>query len=389
MSDCCTSNTGFPSASSMAQMATNNVVTWGEIGMIQQAILAAASQCQVGGAQMCTTVGGNTPMTFITGINTVNVTNPGAGYYADSPSLVFVPPNNSSASGATGILTTNGGNITSVTVTNGGTGYQPVHSALGLSTLTGTGAILQPLVNANGQIISVNIANNGVGYTISDSIIATRAIMPDPAYIDAAIRISAVSTNGEILSVIITNPGTGYQDSVTTINIVSTLSPATVYPWGTGFQSTVQTNSAGVITGVSVSSSGWGYSTVNPYLTITDPGTGAITQVNLTGNTVGSISVLTAGSNYTQSATGTVFNPSTAPLPNPPTTPATVEINVNNNTYGTNPMLYWQTWAGTTTNKQITTQLNTVLSYFKQLGYTITIQSNPATGNTIQWKICW
>ena len=178
-------------------------------------------------------------------------------------------------------------------------------------------------------------------------------------------------------------------NSVTTINIVSTLSPATVYPWGTGFQSTVQTNSAGVITGVSVSSSGWGYSTVNPYLTITDPGTGAITQVNLTGNTVGSISVLTAGSNYTQSATGTVFNPSTAPLPNPPTTPATVEINVNNNTYGTNPMLYWQTWAGTTTNKQITTQLNTVLSYFKQLGYTITIQSNPATGNTIQWKICW
>lgn len=385
MSDCCTPVPGFPTSSAMGQLATNNAVVWEEICMLQQAILAASSHCQPGGGQMCTTVSGTTPMTFVSGLLSVNVTAPGAGYMQDSPAMRFIPPNGSVGAGATGTLTTNGGNILGVTVVTGGVGYQPVPTTLTVSTIAGNNAILQPLVNAAGQVAAVNIVNPGTGYTINDSVIATRAVAPNVAYVDATFAVTSVSVTGEILAVIVTNPGSGYQDSVTTIEIISSLN-ASLYPLGTAFQASVLTDINGVITGVIVVNTGYGYSTMDPYLVISDPGTGATTQVNLVTNTVGSVTVLTSGTNYTQLATGTVINPSTAPAV---TTPAQVVLIVGNNTFGTNPQLYWQVWAGVTTNKSISMQLNTVLSYFGNLGYTISLQSNPSAANTLQWKVCW
>lgn len=385
MSDCCTPEPGFPNSALMGQLATNNAVVWEEICALQQAILAASSQCQASGAQMCTTVSGTTPMTFISGLLSVNVTNPGLGYVQDTPAMRFIAPNGSSGAGATGTLLTNGGNILGVNVVLGGSNYQPMPATLAISTVAGNSAILQPLVNAAGQIAAVNIVNPGSGYTINDSVIATRAVAPDMAYVDATFLITSVSITGEILSVIVMNPGSGYQDSVTTVEIVSSLN-ASPYPLGTAFQANVLTDVNGVITGVIVTNTGAGYSAMNPYLVISDPGTGATTQVNLVTNTVGSVTVLTPGTNYTQMATGTILNPSTAPAV---ITPSTVALIISNNTYGTNPQLYWQTWAGVTTNKPLSMQLNMVLVYFKNLGYTISLQTNPSAANTLQWKICW
>jgi len=389
MSDCCSPGTGFPNSSLMEQLALNNTVVWEEICKLQQAILAAASQCQVGGGQMCTTVAGDTPMTFVSGVESITVTNGGSGYFNDTPSLYFQPPVGATPSvTATGTLITNGGSILGITITNPGAGYQPIPATMAVSSVGGSGAILQPLVNASGNIVGVNIVNGGTGYTVNDTVTATRAVLPNPAYVNAQFKITTIGISGEILEVAILNPGSGYQDSVTEAKIVSTLNPSVPYPLGTGFMGTVLT-SAGTITSVVISNTGAGYATYRPYLVITDPGTGAQTTVNLTGTAVSSITVNSPGTGYTTDATGTVFNPSTAALPNPPASPAVVTINVSENTYGTNPALYYQVWAGTTTNKQIQMQLNQVLSYFKGLGYTIVIQSNPATGSTIQWKICW
>jgi hypothetical protein len=476
MSDCCTPGTGFPTAPQMEQLATNQPVIWEEICKLQQAILAASSQCQIGGGQMCTTVGGTTPMTFVSGVTAVNVTSGGpsaaptyesqtasagqtvvnttvatqpitngisyllvfvngvmqmegsslaytvtgpnqitftyalsvgnsiaiysyaagvsvgggSGYYVDTPSVYFVPPVGVTPSVvATGTVTTNGGNILAINITNGGAGYQPVPATMSVSSLAGVGAVLQPLVNGAGGIVGINIANGGSGYTVNDTVTATRAVLPNLAYVNAVFKITSVSITGEIIEIAILNPGSGYQDSVANPVIVSTLNPLVPYPLGTGFLGTAFTDISGTITGVVVNNTGAGYATYSPYLVITDPGTGATTQVTLSGTSVASIAVLTPGSGYTQNATGVVFNPSTAALPNPPADPAVVDIVVAENTFGTNPNLYYQVWAGTLTNKPIQLQLNAVLSYFKGLGYTIQIQTNPATGSTIQWKICW
>lgn len=475
MSDCCTPGTGFPTGPQMGQMALNNPTVWEEICKLQQAILAAASQCQVGGGQFCTTVAGNTPMTFVDGIIAVNIdttttttpqyeaivatagqtvvnttvtttpmsgttiyllvfvngiqqmegasfnftvtganqitftfplnlndniaiysyvggvtTGGGSGYYEDTPSVFFEPPVGVVPSiVATGTVTTNGGNILSINITNGGLDYEPVPATMSVSSVLGLGAVLQPLVNAAGGVVSVNIVSGGANYTVLDTVTATRAVLPNIAYIDAVFQITSVSITGAITGVAVLVAGSGYQDSVTVPKIVSTLNPLVDYPLGTGFFGTVFTDVFGTITAVTVDNPGAGYATYPPYLVVTDPGTGATFLVHLSGTSVSSIDVLTPGSGYTQGATGVVFNPSTAPLPNPPADPAVVEIVVANNTYGTDPNLYYQVWAGTLTNKQIQLQLNAVLSYFKGLGYSIIIQTNPETGSTIQWKICW
>lgn len=390
MTDCCTPGPGFPNASLMQQMALNQPVVWQEICKIQQAILDASSNCQNGGAKMSVTVSGDTPMTFISGIESVTVNSGGNGYFIDSPSVRFVPPVGVIPSIiATGSVTTNGGNITGITITNGGLGYQPVPASMSVSSLTGFGAILKPLVNGAGEIVGVDIVNGGSGYTISDSVIATRAVLPNIAYENAIFSITSVSVSGQILSINIINPGSGYQDSVTELIIASTLNPQMYYPLGTGFAGTVLTNISGTITQVVINNTGAGYSLYAPYLVITDPGSGAKTNVVLTGQSVTSVGVLNRGTNYTTSATGTIFNPPTAQLPNPPVSSATVTINVSENTYGTNPNLYWQVWSGTVTDKQIQMQLNQVLSYFKGLGYSIQIQTNPSTGSTISWYLAW
>lgn len=388
MSDCCTPGSGFPNAATMQQLATNYPVVWEEICMIQQAILAASSQCQAGGGQMCATVGGNTPMTFISGVNSVTVVNGGSGYVTDVPGIEFIPPIGAGSYnvGASGTVTTNGSSILGITITNGGSGYEPISSTLSMSSNTGAGAVLVPLVDSQGQIVNINIVNPGLGYVLSDTITATRAVLPNIAYVDAQIVITTVNDAGEIVGVGIIRPGSGYQDSVTTARIVSTIDPSMPYPLGGGFIGTVLVDNAGAITGVSIDNIGAGYANFPPRLVITDTGTGAETAVSLSGSSISSISVTESGTQYTSSATGAVLNPPTADVPS---VSATVTINTSANTFGTDSHLYWQVWSGTVTNKPIQMQLNSVVSYFKGLGYTVVIQSNPDTGSTIQWYICW
>lgn len=390
MTDCCTPGTGFPSAASMAQLSTNLQLIWQEIYLIQQGILAASSQCQPGGGQFCTVIGGSTPMTFVSGVQTVTVVDGGVGYFRDTPSVRFVPPVGVvPVVDAVATVVTNGSSILSINMVDGGQGYQPVPATLSISSVAGINGELLPLVNASGEIAGINIVNGGSGYTTSDSIVATRAVVPNPAYVDATFAITSVSLTGEILSIAILNSGSGYQNSVTEALIVSSLDPLVPYPLGAGFFSTTTTDSLGVVSGVIISNTGLGYAAYSPYLVITDVGTGAETTVSVTGTAVSSIAVTSSGSNYTTSATGTILNPLTAALPNPPASPAVVTINVNTNTFGTDPHLYWEVWSGTATNTSIQQQLNNVLSYFTQLGYTIKIQSNPLTGSTIEWKVCW
>lgn len=314
----------------------------------------------------------------------------GAGYVTDMPTVYFNPPVGVTPSVlATGTVTTNGGNILAVNVTNGGAGYQPVSATMSVSSVAGVGALLTPLVNGAGSIVGINIANAGTGYTVLDTVTATRAVLPNAIYTDATFKITAVGITGEILSVAILYPGTGYQASVTEAVIVSSLNQSLPYPTGSGFYGTVLTDVAGTISQVVVDTTGAGYAEYPPYMVITDIGTGAETTVVLNGATVSEVIVDSPGTGYTTNAIGTIFNPPTAPLPNPPVVPASVTINVSVNRFGTTPALYYQVFAGTATNTPIQLQMNAVISYFKKLGYTIIVQTNPVTGSTIQWKICW
>lgn len=390
MSDCCSPGNGFPNAQLMQQLALNHPVIWEEICKIQQEILSASSQCQPGSGKMCAIIGGNTPMTFSSGVSNITVLNGGLGYLTDTPSVKFVPPVGVMPTViAEGTVQTNGGIITGITITEEGEGYIPVPATLAVSSVNGAGAVLEPMVNSAGSIVGVNIVSGGADYSVNDDVIATRAVASNPAYTAAVLRVSSVGVTGGILSIEIISGGSGFQNSVVTAEIVSSLNPLVSYPTGAGFASTTFTDINGSVSQVFVNNGGAGYSDFKPYLVISDPGTGAITNVTLTGTAVSTVTVTSPGTNYTPSATGIILNPPSAPLPNPPSSPAIVSIGISENTFGTNPELYWQVWTGAATDKQIDLQMSKVISHFTSLGYTIKRQTNPDTGSTIQWLVCW
>ena len=71
----------------------------------------------------------------------------------------------------------------------------------------GAGAVLEPVVDINGRIVSVNIIDPGIDYTVSDTVIAARAVPGTISDVDAIFAI-LTDFDGRILSVSVLNPTT-------------------------------------------------------------------------------------------------------------------------------------------------------------------------------------
>jgi hypothetical protein len=50
---------------------------------------------------------------------------------------------------------------------------------------------------------------------------------------------------------------------------------------------------------------------------------------------------------------------------------------------------YYDTWTGSREDRQKVLQMNKVVQYFTDLGYTVDRQMNPVTQTTFQWVIAW
>ncbi|CAB4241545.1 hypothetical protein UFOVP71_83 [uncultured Caudovirales phage] len=50
---------------------------------------------------------------------------------------------------------------------------------------------------------------------------------------------------------------------------------------------------------------------------------------------------------------------------------------------------YFDTWTGSRNDRQKTLQMNKVVQYFSDLGYTIDRQTNPITQATFEWVVAW
>lgn len=50
---------------------------------------------------------------------------------------------------------------------------------------------------------------------------------------------------------------------------------------------------------------------------------------------------------------------------------------------------YYRVWAGTEENRAKNNQMNAVITYFTNLGYSIDRVTNPTTGETFRWVISW
>jgi hypothetical protein len=63
--------------------------------------------------------------------------------------------------------------------------------------------------------------------------------------------------------------------------------------------------------------------------------------------------------------------------------------NVTGNTTMTSSNVYYNVYNGITTDTAILDQINCTKTYFVDLGYSVSILTNPTTNNTITWNLGW
>ena len=251
-------------------------------------------------------------------ITEIAVTNSGSGY-TSAPSVVLSGGHGAGAVATATIL----GVVASISVTNGGHGYlaAPVVTINGdgigatatavvtgpitaVARTAGGGGYTTPAVaitgsggtgasaTAQGQVDAIVVAAGGTGY------VAPTAVFSGGGGAGAAANV-VTDVSGVVTGLTITNPGSGY-----------TSAPSVAINDASGTGASAQATLT--ITGLTLSAGGSGY-TSNPTLTITDStgtGTGATGTATLTADVVSSITVVNHGTSY-GSATVSIGGPGT------------------------------------------------------------------------------
>jgi hypothetical protein len=227
------------------------------------------------------------------------------------------------------------------------------------------------VIVTDGGVTSVYVLFGGSGYAVNDVITIVH-----PSGTSASVIVATVNGSGSILSTQVLAGGSGYEPVEATAVIT--------HPSGAGFTGTVLTNS-GVVTGVSISSGGFGYQDLEPTLDIsTTSGSGAEFSFTISAGVITAINVVDGGSGYSQSDTVTVI-----PASGDDGSDALATLTVTTVANAVNTLLYYNVWSGTTDDRLVSAQLDFIINYFKCLGYTFEVETNPTTGNTIQWHIYW
>lgn len=324
-----------------------------------------------------------TPIVTSTGvIDRVVINSPGTGYLLNQP-IIFTHP---SGTGAVATITALDGSqgIDAITVSNGGSGYETQVAEIAITHPTGVDfeGVVQVLateaiftITANGgNITNVTLIDGGVGYVNGTGFTFTITDVTLAGNSDGVIQYDVV--NGSITNPTILSAGTGYANATVAVNSYDVPNPT------------------GTVAGISIQNGGSLYAPIYPYVVISDQtGTGA--QVNVTGvsdaGLIETVLLVSGGGGYSDGATAGTTN-ATVTIYNSDdiqNNTATITLGKDATSFGVNSSDYYSVLAGQATDAVIADQIQYVLDYFTALGYNIRAQVNPATGNTMQWQIIW
>jgi hypothetical protein len=199
-------------------------------------------------------------------VTSVDVTNPGSGYLATDGvvQLAFTGGGSDTSARATAAVATSGG-VGDVVITNSGTGYTT--SAV-VTFSGGGGANAQAVVTGlvNGAITQISVTNPGTGYTSAPTIAVS---------VGSGFTASVDVRYGQVSSITVSAGGTGYNDNPqVVISAPDSISLPTLQA------TAVAVTSAGVVTGITVTQAGLGY-TKAPTVTIIGGNKAAAGTVNL------------------------------------------------------------------------------------------------------------
>ena len=266
-------------------------------------------------------------------------------------------------------------------ITDGGTGYDPLNppsltiAAPGGTGTTATGSVT---VNGSGIVDSITLLTAGSGYGNLPSITIAPPVSGTPAQ-----AVAGMATN--ISHVSVTNPGSNY---VLAPNVEFAYSGASAY-------SLLESTGIGA---VRILTQGSSY-TSNPTVTFTP----AVQQVDApvypiaTANrsfSINSILVTDTGSGYESTPNVMISAPAAGGTPALATATLGYGSGIFTITQVDASVEYYQVWTNCTASNSLwirpyEDQMNAVIKYFTDLGYTITRSVNPAIGNTFQWILKW
>lgn len=344
------------------------------------------------------------------GVESIAVSTGGSGYIVPPVVTIDAPGGSGMTALARGVL--NSGSVTSFVVEKSGYGYSDVPA---ISISNGVNAAASAYLTPT-TVNNINIINPGNDYTT-----ATVTISGGGAVVDALAIANIV--NGQIDSIDIIHSGSGYTGTPT----------VTITGDGTGAEASVSLNLTSIAY-ISVTNAGTGYN-VPPLVTIT----GAATAVALlTGTGVANIIVDSIGQNYVGDPiiylTPSVYQ-TTTPL-SPVMVPARafgvsrIALTSSGTGYQSAPTIgmsapffsvgtqatatstigagtgtfmltaypsskdYYAAWKGQAlSNNQLSRpyaeRMDTIISYFTNLGYTINRLTNPETNTTLMWSLQW
>lgn len=343
------------------------------------------------------------------GIGSVVLSNGGSGYTA--PPTVVITSNDLTGYGASAYSLLSSGSVSNVVVTAPGTGYTAVPT---VTITSGSGATATATLSAT-SVQYVNVSNTGSGYTTATVTFVTNH------------GVNAYATpnivGGEIVSIDVVNEGSGYILAPTVIidgdgsgAVASAqLRPTTVdylslTNYGENYTSVPTVSIGGAATAnvslystgieqIVVTNGGQNY-TSDPQVNII-PGAGETvspiqpTTSVIRGFSIDTVVITNSGDGYDSAPAVTISAPSNL---TGNTSTATATIGYGTGTMSIQPYPasrdYWAVWQNQTPSDPNLTRpyaerMDTVIAYFTNLGYTINRQTNPITGNTLQWNIKW
>jgi hypothetical protein len=330
------------------------------------------------------------PVLQPTSVGNIILTNNGGNTYVIAPSVTI------SAAGTGATTGTVYTKVTSVVMSNGGSGYVVGDTLLVAGgagsqnativvncigsigdivafTLATSGLYTQMPVLDNNSVIggsghaasfnlsmgidNIILTNGGSGYTSSPTVVVN-STTGYGAYVIAQMDGDAV------LGLAVITSGTGYKTTPTiTINggsgatAITTLSPTSVdtisiNTGGSGYTSATAsitgngtgatanvTVAGGAVTAVVVTNGGSGY-TIPPTVTISGDGAGATASAYLVATTIATITLVSGGSGYTSPPTVYITGAGTARTSLTPTGVDRIDVTDGGNDYSSNPMIY-------------------------------------------------
>ena len=343
------------------------------------------------------------------GVHAIEVATAGQDYTA--PPNVFIHAVDSTGVGATAYAVLTGDGVSNIVMTASGTGYTQIPDVY---MDNGSGALAHAVL-VSAQVAVVNVTDGGYGYTYANVVFSGGG--------GTGATATAIIVGGAIDHIELNNQGYGYT-TPPNVEIVgdgnsgyaeSVLVATSVYAIVLTEQGSNYTTVPNVLIDGAATATASLYSTSVQQIVVTAAGqdytstpvVSVMADMNETatptpptttvvrGFSLSSILVTSQGAGYTSDPTVNISAPDQL-FGNAAV--ATATIGYGSGTISIIPYPasrdYWLVSQGFSAidphmTRPYTEQINTVTNYFTNLGYTITAQTNPATGNTLRWVVNW